>query len=468
MSDPHKEFWNWLNKRPDHFLKILRDQLGIRLWSRQEEIYYSAFEYPQTYVRTGNGVGKTWISGVIGCAFLLCYSPSVVVYIATKREQVKRQAWAHFRGIYNKVRDLFGSMTPPLILPRPLTESVTISEKDNWFATIWSGDEDDPEAFQGFHAPYQIFIVDEASGIKDTVREAIDRNLLSHNNHILATGNPVRRQGWFFRDQMNPPPGLNIIHVSSLESPNVVAGKEIIPGLITKEKIEEWREKYGEHSPFWQVSVLGEFPQSGDDSLIPWEDIEKAVEKPLAPDFRRLAIGVDPARYGGDSTVVCALAGDVVVELVEIRRGDTYKIVSAIESVCNRLGTKRLAIDASAPGWGPMDVLRRKGYRVIEFVSGSSPKDKVRYMNLKAEVGWSLRQRFKDGAISIPNHERLQWELGAWRYQYDTAKRIRIVDPHRSPDFADALLIAHWLQERGTGEGKIEVGTGTLTHSLDW
>ena len=468
MNDPHKEFWNWLNKRPDRFLKILRDQLGIKLWSRQEEIYYSAFEHPQTYVRSANGCGKTFVSGVIGCAFLLCYSPSIVVYIATKREQVKRQAWAEFRAIYNKVRDLFGSMSPPLLLPKPLTESVTISDKERWFATIWSGDEDDPEAFQGFHAPYELFIIDEASGISDPVREAIDRCMLSKDNHLLAIGNPVRRSGWFYKHQTKPTSSMNIVHVSALEVPNVVEGKEIIPGLITRERVNEWREKYGEHSPFWQISVLGEFPQEGDDSLIPWGDIEKAVERPLAPDFRRLAIGVDPARFGGDSTVVCALAGDVVVELVELKGADSYKVAAAVERVCKRVGTKRLAIDATPQGWGPLDILRKRGYRVVEFISQSSPKDKVRYYNLKAEVGWSLRERFMDGAISIPDHERLQWELGAWRYQYDAAKRMRVIDPSRSPDFADALLIAHWLQERGTGEGKIEVGTGTLTHSLDW
>lgn len=468
MSDPHIEFKEWLSGRPDRFLKLLRDHLGIKLWSRQEEIYYSVFEHPETYARTANGVGKTFLSGVVGCAFLLCYAPSTVVYIATKREQVKRQAWAEFKGIYNKVRALFGSMTPPLILPRPLTESVTISEKDKWFATIWSGDEDDPEAFQGFHNPFQLFVLDEASGLDDRIREATDRCMISHGNHLLAIGNPVRRTGWFYKDQVRPTPSMNIIHVSALESPNVAEGKEVIPGLITRDKIEKWREKYGEHSPFWQISVLGEFPQEGDDSLIPWDAIAGAIDRPLAPNPRQVAVGVDPAGFGGDSTVVCGLAGDVVVELVEIKKGDPGKIAAAIQGVCNRLGTKRVAIDASAPGWGPAYLLRQKGYRVVDFISSYSPKDKVRYYNLKAEVGWSLRERFIDGAISIPDHERLRWELSSWRYQYDAAKRLRIIDPPKSPDFADALLIAHWLQERGRGDSKIEVGRGTLTSALNW
>ncbi|MFZ5501788.1 MAG: hypothetical protein ACOY58_07770, partial [Candidatus Micrarchaeota archaeon] len=199
-GDPCEVFFAIFRNRPDAFLRFAHDELGIRLWPRQEEIFFSAFQHPETYVRTGNAIGKTFVAGFIGCAFLICKVPSKVIFLATKLAQAKRQTWAEFLHTYGKIRARLAEQKPPLILPEPLAESVNFTQ--DWFGTVWAGAEADPEAFHGFHARNLLFVIDEASGVGDGVREAADRCLTEKDNHLLAIGNPRRRLGWFHDDQM--------------------------------------------------------------------------------------------------------------------------------------------------------------------------------------------------------------------------------------------------------------------------
>lgn len=446
-SDPRIEFFRGLRDHPDRFLRLLRDGLGIKLWARQEEIFRAAFEAPEVYVRTGNSTGKTFAAGVIGCGFLFCKQPSKVIYIATKLAQAKRQAWAEFLGVYSRFRALLAGLNPPLYLPEPLTESVTLGQ--DWFATVWAGSHTDEEAFHGFHGRSLLVVADEASGIEDPIRNALNRCLTGADNHLLALGNPLKRYGWFYADQQDPPEWRRVIHVSTLDVPNVVEGREIIPGLATRDWVERAREEYGEDSPFWQASILGEFPQEADDALIPWSAIQAAVEREIEPDRRRLAIGVDVARYGSDSSVICVLAGDAVVDLLELRKHDTMSVAGWVLETMRKWDADVVAVDKPGLGGGPIDRLREQGVAVLEWEPGGAPDDKSKFRNRKAEEAWALRKRMMDGELSIPDHERLTGELAGWRYDFDSSGRIRLIDPPKSPDFADALLIAHWAQRQG-------------------
>jgi len=61
----------------------------------------------------------------------------------------------------------------------------------------------------------------------------------------------------------------------------------------------------------------------------------------------------------------------------------------------------------------------------------------------------------------------LKADLAGYIYEEDRQGRVKIVDPPRSPDCGDALIMAHWRQKMGAGgEISIEVGHGTVTSTL--
>lgn len=465
-GDPRLQFFQGLRDCPERFLHVLRT-VRLRLWSRQLDAYYALWETPQVYVRSGNAVGKTFLAGVLGCAFLFVRQPSRVVYIATKIEQTRRQAWSEFLRCYRAIRERLAMMSPPLVLPEPLAQSVDLVPGE-WFATVWGGVAATPEAFHGFHAEHLLFVIDEASGVPDPVREAVERCLTTEGSRLLALGNPVRRSGWFYEHQQDPPPYRRVIRISALETPNVIQGRTVVPGLATREWVERIRAEYGEDSPFWQVSVLGEFPQAGDDAIFPFDAIQHALELTVPEDRNRVAIGVDVARYGSDSSVICVLAGDRVAEIREIRGLDTMAVAGAVVDAMRRWEVRRCAVDGTGIGAGVIDRLREMGYWVDEWISGAPPLDRGRFTNVKAEVVWQLRERLLAGRLALVDHPALIRDLSAWRYEFDSSGRLRVVDPPRSPDAGDALAIAHWLQSLGSGAQRWEVGTGTLTGRLEW
>lgn len=410
---------------------------------------------------------NTFLSGVLGVAFLFCYRPSKVIYIATKIEQSQRQSWMEFLRIYWKVREfLAGIRDSPLVLPEPLAHKLNLG--DDWFATVWGGSHADPEAYHGFHGRNMLIIIDEASGIDDEIRIAVDRCLTGKNNHLVALGNPLRRVGWFYADQQKTAKHRKVLHISALDSPNVVAGREVVPGLVTAEKIQQRREEYGEASAFWQSAVLGEFPQEASEALIPWNAIDMARVRHIEPDYGRLSIGVDVARQGKDQSVIVVLAGDTVVELDELSKHDTMAVAGWVLSCLRRLHMKTVAVDGTGIGAGVIDRLREEGINVLEWQSGGASRRPEVYLNAKADWGMDLRERFMRGRIAIPDHPRLMQELAAWEIDFMGDGRLKIVDPPKSPDYADALLIAHWAQGPATLKEKIVSGGETYTAKLAW
>lgn len=103
-------------------------------------------------------------------------------------------------------------------------------------------------------------------------------------------------------------------------------------------------------------------------------------------------------------------------------------------------------VDSIGVGRGVADKLKREGYNVnICKVSENAPTDPDRFSNKKAEYFWKLREVFKEGRIDVPEGSEIRGELLAMRYdhvkQYGSEK-IKIIDPDKSPDFADSLMLS--------------------------
>jgi len=322
VETPASKFFSRLKNNPEAFFRLLRDQLGIRLraegkwgkWSVEEDILRSLFETPkvnEVFVRGSNSSGKTFGAGIAGNAYLFCRQPSYVMYLSTKKEQAKTQAWSQFLGTYNRLRTW--CRKNGIGIPDPMVERVEFAP--DWWARVYAGqgrgEKDKAMGWSGFHNKYQLFIVDEAPGIPDSVHEMITGNVTGAHNVLLAQGNPLVRAGWWYKGQQLPIPAhRKVFKISAKESPNYihrlwadrikeetgkypddpyiktlpngeVEFKELIPGLAGMEwitKIESDPETRP-GAPYHDGHVLGEFPQGSEWGLLPWDDIQKAAER---------------------------------------------------------------------------------------------------------------------------------------------------------------------------------------------
>jgi hypothetical protein len=126
------------------------------------------------------------------------------------------------------------------------------------FAVARTARKEQPEAFQGYHSPNMLFIADEASGIDDIIFEVGKGAMSSPGAKTIMTGNPTRTQGYFY-DAFHRMRAFWRTMTVPCSSSSQVAQKYI----------EECKEEYGEDSNMFRVRVLGEFPQEGDNVIIP-------------------------------------------------------------------------------------------------------------------------------------------------------------------------------------------------------
>ena len=130
-----------------------------------------------------------------------------------------------------------------------------------------------PEALQGVHSENVMLLCDEASGIPESVFESAGGSMSGDNATTILLGNPTRSSGFFFDTHHRMADSWWTRKVSCIDSPRV-----------SKEYIEEMKIRYGEESNAYRVRVLGEFPASEDDTVIPLSLVVDAQNRDIQLD----------------------------------------------------------------------------------------------------------------------------------------------------------------------------------------
>ncbi|MBK7706099.1 MAG: hypothetical protein IPJ30_10030 [Acidobacteria bacterium] len=89
--------------------------------------------------------------------------------------------------------------------------------------------------------PFLGFFVDEADGVADYVFKAMSMMASGGISIVLMTANPRLRSSAFHR--LKKASYVKALRISSLYHPNVVQGKEVIPGAVMRDFIERQIEK---------------------------------------------------------------------------------------------------------------------------------------------------------------------------------------------------------------------------------
>lgn len=416
------------------------------------EVLESVRSNRKTLVKSGHGVGKTNVAATVALWFLYNFPNSIVLTTAPTVRQVEAGLW----------KEIALQMNPTL--GGKLTHLKLSVVKDTWFAMGFtarqSADaEQAASSMQGFHAPYILIIFDEAAGVLKPFWTAANSLLANDNARMLVIGNPTSPAGQFY--EASKLPTYNKITISCFEHPNVLAGKEIIPGAVTRTYIEEAKTEWGEDSPLWQSRVLGEFPTEGKDTLISLAWAERACRRERLGDKAPKVLAVDVARFGNDRTVLFEMFGSNANEKAEVfSKQDTHETEKRIIAKHLEHRFDYIVIDDGGIGGGLVDSLRHKKINGVSFpivpfnFAGASTSDK--FTNLRAQAYWKLREDLRKDKLKLYDESTLVYELTSLRYEFDDNGRIKIESKKsmgkrglRSPDYADAVVMANWVRTIG-------------------
>ena len=450
-------------------VEFARSALGVELWERQREVLRAVAVSRRVAVKSGNGLGKDFTAAVAMLWYLSCHDPGIVLSTAPTFRQVRHLLWRQVRSLYRRgAAQLGGTM---------LDTRWELS--DDRYAMGLSADGADQ--FQGFHCENMLIVVDEAEGVAETIYEAVEALMTSARPKLLLIGNPTTTRGAFHRAFHQESGIYHTITMSAAESPNVEAGRVVIPGLTTAEWVEERRDIWGGDSPLFRARVLGEFPERDDDSLLSSAEIEAAAgllggdgdgdagavgdaadgravpglpelwpqRAAPAADGHRVVFGVDVARLGRSSSVIVVRRGDAVAYMRAFNGIDTMELAGRIIVAFREWQPEQVNVDVVGVGGGVVDQLRHQSVPVQEFNGGLPALRDLDCANRRAEGYLTLRRRFREGRIRIPRDAGLMHELAELRCTLDSRGRMLMESKTNlrrrglpSPDKADALMMA--------------------------
>lgn len=436
----------------------VQEVTGEKPWAKQTEILRALAVNRRVAVASCNSAGKSWLAARAAAWFLSTYYPAQVVTTAPTDRQVRRILW---KEIHRAAAAAERNGNP--LGGKLLTKSWEFNEEH--FALGFATRDYDPDAFQGLHAEHILVIVDEAAGISEAIWEGIMSVVRGKHARLLAIGNPTSLEGTFYRAFSSA--GWWTTHISAFDTPNLQGLGVVVPGLVTEEDIEDARNDWGEGSFLWQARILGQFPDQVEDTLIALSWVERAAQEEFERDGF-IEVAADIARYGADSTVFVARDGAYVFAGEEHSQKSTMETTGLLVRFVQRVGAKRVKIDAVGLGAGVVDRAREvlpDDIEVIELNAGGKPIDVKHYADAGTEWWHTLAKMLEAGTVSGPvfSFPRVMRELTSRRFRYRSDGRMQLISKEEmrkqglsSPDWGDAVAMV-FAPTRETNYGEVRL-----------
>ena len=435
MNNPFIQFITLYRTDPVLFVK---EVLGVEPDEWQQDFLNAvASGERKISIRSGHGVGKSTTASWAMLWFLLTRYPVKVVVTAPTSAQLYDALFAELKRWVKE-------------LPQPIQELLDVKQErielkasaTEAFISARTSRAEQPEALQGVHSDNVMLVADEASGVPEAVFEAAAGSMSGHNALTILLGNPVRSSGFFFDTHNRLKDEWWTRRVSCIDSTRV-----------SKEYVEDMKSRYGEESNAYRIRVLGEFPRSDDDTIIPMELLESAKHRDTrAYEDAPIVWGLDVARFGSDSSVLCKRQSNVVQTLERWRNLDLMQLTGAVvaqyEACDHKNRPAEILVDSIGLGAGVVDRLRELKLPARGINVSESPAMGGTYLNLRAELWHKAKAWLEKRDCKIPNNEDLIGELATVRYTFTSNGKIKIESKDdirrrglKSPDMADAFVL---------------------------
>ena len=389
-------------------------------------------------IRSGHGVGKSAMMSWLILWWLSTRFPAKIAATAPTAHQLEDVLWG-------EVAKWHRSMLNPFFRDQLEVKGdrVCLKEAPNEsFAVARTARKEQPEAFQGFHSDNMLFLVDEASGVEDIIFEVGEGAMSTQGAKTLMVGNPTRTSGYFYDAFHMGRAHWRTLKVGCSESSRV--GPDYPAQMASR---------YGVDSNIYRVRVLGEFPLSEDDVVIPLHLVESAKDREVETYRVTPVWGLDVARFGSDRSALAKRRGNTLLAPIEAwSQLDTMqtagKILREWHLTPADMKPHSILVDVIGIGAGVVDRLRELGLpaRGVNVAEAASSND--RFMRLRDELWFTAREWFEARDTKIAEDEELVGELVSVKYKITSSGKLQVESKDemkkramRSPDLADAFIL---------------------------
>lgn len=438
MSDGSNPFDDFVVEYWDDPVRFVEEVLGAKPLPYQKDFLNAiARNERKISIRSGHGTGKSTSASWAMLWFLLLRFPNKVVVTAPTSGQL-------FDALFAELKRWISE------LPEQLQQMLTVKSDrveltaapSEAFISARTSRAETPEALAGVHSDNVLLVVDEASGVPEKVFEAAAGSMSGHSATTVLLSNPTRSSGTFFESQTRMSDSWWTQRWSCVDSP-----------LVSDEFVQEMRERYGEESNAFRIRVLGEFPLSDDDTIIPYHLVESAVHRDLEVHEDTPSVwGLDVARFGTDKTALCKRQGPIVTEIRAWRGLDLMqtvgRVVAEYEGLPPSAKPREILVDSIGVGAGVVDRLHEMGLPVRGVNVSETPSLKETYMNLRTELWFKTKGWLENRSCKLPENEQLMAELTSIKYSFTSSGKMKAESKDEmrkrglgSPDLADALCL---------------------------
>ncbi len=433
----------------DRPVEFVKDIIGATPDEIQAEILDSVAKNQLTSVRSGHGIGKSALQSWLIYWFMCTRPFPKIPCTAPTKHQLHDILWA----------EVAKWRTPAIQSEIEWTKEKLYmkSNPENWFAVPRTATQ--PDALQGFHADHLLYIIDEASGVKDEVFEPVLGSLSTQDAKLIMCGNPTQLSGFFFDSHNKNRSIYKTFKVSGENSKRV--SKDYIQMII---------DMYGLDSDVYRVRVAGEFPKAMPDSFIQLEWVENCSRKIASRTYptMRIDLGVDVARYGDDETIINTTFDKKYQQSIDVlHHNDTMQVTGKIVQIVEKLRMKHIGIpihikiDCDGLGVGVYDRLKeikqQKKWTTVKLyechfggAGGKNRKEEpVEFSNSTGLMWGLLREKLKRNEIELIYDDKQITQLSNRKYRINSDGKIELERKEEmkkrgltSPDRGDALVLS--------------------------
>lgn len=417
-------------------------------------------------VASGRGIGKSALVSWLTLWMVSCHYGSTTIISANTDTQLTDKTFGEISVWLTMANNsFFFEPTQKSISAAPwydklLREEMKIGTKYYYAnGVLWNAD--NPESFAGAHSQIGMAVIfDESSGIPENIW-TVSKGFFTEKTLFrfwFAFSNPRSPSGAFFDCFNEPESGWRTRQINSLDVED-----------IDKSELEEIVRTKGEDSYEARVEVFGQFPRQGDRQFIGRSIVTEAVHRQLEryDSNEPLLMGVDPARFGDDSTVIRFRCGRDARSIppLEFKGYDNMQVVEMVIQQIYIHNPDGIFIDAGA-GAGIIDRLRQLGYKIFE-VNFGGVSGQPQYFDHRTEL-WAKVRDWLPGAM-LDNHKKLISDLCSPEKELigrESKEKLESKEKMKSrglksPDHADALALTFHCKvaRRGlnvSGNGRVK------------
>lgn len=433
----------------------------------QEASMRDLVEAHRLAIRAPHGTGKTGLGAVVVWWFALTRDAAridwKVVTTAGAWRQLEKYLWPEIHKWAKHIR--WGVVGRPEMKPgRDLLDMVIKGRYGSAFAVASS----DPALVEGAHADSLLFLYDESKAVVANVFDATEGAFSGARDHglpeafALAISTPGPPSGRFYEIHKRSP-GLE-----DWRTRHITLEEAIAAGRIAREWAERRARQWGADSALYANRVLGEFHSGAEDSVLPLQWVEMAMERwqdwddaGRPPNPGRAVYGVDVARGGADLTAVARRVHSVVEDLFTYNIADTAAIAHLVNHLMRHV-QDHAVVDIIGVGAGVGDILASPlddghgyGRSVTRYNAGrkSTRVDRsgqLGFTNQRSALWWYMRESLDpafEPVLAIPPDDDLLAELTAPTWDVTLNNKIKVESKDdlrerigRSTDRADAVL----------------------------